>query len=737
MVEKYHLYMDESGSFEKDGNRKRTMDPFIFGVLVPEECHLRLMLELGKIGKAYGYSGFIHAVDSRNNENFAEFVGLQIELLNRYDEVVPFACTYKQDVLTGLPESVREAASANRYLNMVQSVLEHLLFLHPDFFGLDLEFDFHPNTRVAVVNMAKKEKIKEFENLGFYGFSSRKKGQEDLKIFRIWNDDSLRVCLHRLILEYHHRLPEIGKRSWEKIETVVAKNSSNPLVHWVDNLAWVYGHDYGSLRTAHKKLLKRVDVAISYGAEAQRFRELVHYYQDRNLVQFLPSVLDEMSGFVLPYYRQRLEYLTEKALTGLNITSIEQLWILSERLNRYLETSCGNWAFSLELVDSLIGAVKGISVVEDVSEREKNELLFSLYNNKIRLHNHRGEDGYALQVYGDILDLDYDYSVIDRLRTWLEMENRMAVTQANLFDFVSSNRSLEPVLNATSASLQPFSELLGRPVSDPLVGKIKGTMGQNYAFMAPFDPALYMKAEKFFLEAAAQFENDNDRLRHHVNLLNLYLDWKLPEQIERYAEIIKLTPSFAGFLDRPSAESAEFMQFALFVYLKYMFYQGKDFQAMVGRYSLDSLKKWFGPAVNEHPFALICAFLGRMAMRLKQPKTATEYFEHAISIPQATDFQEQPTLQLIRAQVLTCWALDELSINRRSAAEKMVRVVDILAATGEMEGLESILEIAPDKSAVGGWFASAWEALRKVDWKNDFAIEAAEVFLGRFTFNYH
>ncbi len=94
-------------------------------------------------------------------------------------------------------------------------------------------------------------------------------------------------------------------------------------------------------------------------------------------------------------------------------------------------------------------------------------------------------------------------------------------------------------------------------------------------------------------------------------------------------------------------------------------------------------------------------------------------------------------MQLIRGQIITWWALDELSANSSAAAKKMDGVVSLLAEIGQLEGLESVLEIAPDNSAAGGWFAPAWEAMRTIDWYNNFDTKAANIFLSRFTFNYH
>jgi len=60
-----------------------------------------------------------------------------------------------------------------------------------------------------------------------------------------------------------------------------------------------------------------------------------------------------------------------------------------------------------------------------------------------------------------------------------------------------------------------------------------------------------------------------------------------------------------------------------------------------------------------------------------------------------------------------------------------------LTEIGQMKGLEPILEMDSGRKAVGGWFASVWDAMHNVDWRNHFDYKAAELFLNRFTFNYH
>lgn len=62
----------------------------------------------------------------------------------------------------------------------------------------------------------------------------------------------------------------------------------------------------------------------------------------------------------------------------------------------------------------------------------------------------------------------------------------VAVTMANLFDFAGGNRFLEQNLVILTASLQPLSDFLEEPVSDPLIGKIKGTMGAELCFYGSF-----------------------------------------------------------------------------------------------------------------------------------------------------------------------------------------------------------------------------------------------------------
>jgi len=731
-MKKYHLYMDESGSFE--WSKKNKSAPFILGVLIPEKIHVKLKTALTEGACKYNFSGFLHAADLHKEENFPLFAMYMVKLLAKYRKVIPFVCSYSQDVFKNSTATVYESLVANRYLNMVQGVLEHIMFLHPNLFGQDLTFDFHPNSRVTVVNQHMKEEIQRFENLGFNGF---KIGKKEVKVFRVWNDDTLRVSLHRLALEYFSVEKVTGKRDWKKVETIVAAKSTNPLVHWVDVLAWVYGHSYSELKKSHIMIRNRVSLAFAYGPEQHRYRDLLHLYLARDLEHFLPAAIKEIPLCTLDYYRRSLETLVDRSLQSLDAASFKQMESIAAKLDDYISYSKGNWIFVMRVLDRLLEMIAVIPVTGNRDAEEKTDLLFKLYNHKARIHNHRGEDGDALQTYNILFALDYDYTSLARLRAWMEMQNRLAVTCANLFAFDRGNALLETIVKALSDSLQPLNHWIKKPVTDPLLGKIKGTMGQNYAFMAPFEPSCFSRAETLFLEAAAQFDHDDDRLRHTVNLLHLYLDREDDGMVKKYLHILRQTPSYKDFLIQPSANNAERMQYALLADLKCSFYQDDDLPGIISRYSIKSLNKWFGPAVNEHPFELIFAYLGRMAMSLGKPEKAGDYYGLALGIPLSTERQQQPVLQLIRGQVLTWWSLGAFTLGSYKDGIKMKKVVSQLRVISQLPGHESILVLSEDSRATGGWFAPAWEAMQKVDWERDFSQQAAELFLSRFTFNYH
>lgn len=728
----YHLYMDESGEFEGVEKRIARQQSALLALLVPDENHDALVAAVRKLWSRHGVtSEKRHAMA---NQLPPDYLINLIGLVAEHGGVVSIL-RHEEDRGQGLPEDLGDAYAANRYTRMATCLLEHLFFLHPDFLGRNLAFSLHPNSRVTVFRKEQKDEISRMRE---HGYSSKE--IEDLPqiLFFSWSADMVRTEVLRLALDYAPWIGRIGQRSFPHIETVVAKNSDNPLVHVADHLANLCRSDVRKakkLRPAHDSLHSRANL-LRYGRRHEEYRSLVRLYLAGDIDEFLPETLYFLARLDDRYYRASLQGMVKKLLTNLSLADLSRLKKLERLVDDELASARGNWRFVLELLDPLITAVRNLEKKQGDS-LQCHQLLFRLYGQKMRIHNHRGEDVDAWEAYENIEGLALGRPTVDLYRAKVEVENRFAVTLANIFAFEEGVEKLAPLIAALEKALLPLAEAAGTPLDDPLVGKLRGTMAQSLAFLAPRQPELFAQAESVFLRAAAEFAREHEQIRHEINLLHLYLDWGRNELADAIMdEMAKRTP-IAGFLADPSRATARSMQFVLAVFLKYCLRRNRDVQQWLERCPLSLLMEWFGDAANEHPFQFICANLGRMAFRMNEKKRAAAYFKHALKLPFSQNPREQATLQALRAQTNVWWAMELATVgDAKAAGEKMVSAVESMRIIGSTKGLETMLHIE-DNGVVSGWFASGWQALVGVDWPRRFDMDACAAFLRCFTFNYH
>ncbi len=745
----YHLYMDESGTFEGDGGRMRKERPLIAGLLVPEAERAALARDFERLRKRHGLQRFLHASEHLNDKNFHAFLqelaGLTVD-----SGCILFQMTHEEDIHAGLPASLDETFAANRYLNMAQALFEHLFFLHPPFFGLDLAVSLHPNSRVFLVRQDDTALVARIKALGFH---TQPIDKGALLVFP-WGPDVIRTALHRLALEYAPFQQTTGSRQWLAVEAPVAKWCADPkhsrypgdehcpFINWVDNLALLCRANRNTYLEKKfpdtvQKIAGRLDIDIAYGAEQQEFARIVRRFLAGDLAGFTGEAVEHLAGFSSPYHRRQTEILLERAAAGLTVRDIGQVDALERRVDTFLSTSRGNWAFVDALLDRLLAFLDQIGRTEGETARVRG-LCFRVLGHKLRIHNHRGEYRQAWQIHRRMQAMDQDRGqrTLDEFRHHMEIANRMAVTAANVFAFEEGNRNLEPLEAVLEESRRLLGRAAGREIFDPLLGKIRGTMAQNHSFLARWQPERFSAAEALFQEAIAGFPDDDAKLRHRTYLLHLYLDWERMDAAAECMRAIHATPSFKAFCDAPSAGTARYMQFALHAVLKYHAEAGTDCAPILDTYTVGNLEQWFGSAANEHPFELIHATLGRLAAKSGDLRRARRHYQRGLGIPAAGRADDQPTIQVIRCQILARQALDEWAGgSKEEARNAMLRIRKIFERIGRAENLESILAL-PEGSEPSGWFAPAWNRLAGVDWKSRFDEEACRALLDCFTFNY-
>ena len=458
---------------------------------------------------------------------------------------------------------------------------------------------------------------------------------------------------------------------------------------------------------------------------------------------FLPEALERWDSFKRPYYRTSINTLIQDSLKNITLDDLDDICRIEAQANGYLRSARGNWRLVSILGTRLIDAVNSLPEKER-QDRQVQQILSRLYGHKLSWHNHRGEVRQAWEASRAIDALNAGPSTIEDWRADIEIRNRQAVTFANMFAFEEGNKKIQRHLEVLQAMQDLISSKTGQEVSDPLVGKLRGTMAQNLAFLAPRDPSLFDKAEQLFLKAKEEFQRESDLLRQNIYLFHLYMDWAeinsdMQKKAAQQIEGIEGDRDFQAFLEQPDTTTARYQQFALHALLKWHLYSGNrdKWGALLSRYSVKSLAAWFGQAVNEHPFEFIFAYLGLMAMRLNKRKEAKKYIARTLRIPMEGQRIEQPTLQAIRCLILTWWAIElERAEGPQNAAKEMEAVLDVLRWIGQQPDLGPILELQGEE-AKGGWFAGAWDRLRSVDWSREFDRDACQSLLDCFTFNYH
>jgi len=742
MAEKWHLYMDEAGSFE--GHAKWIRGSLIFGLLVPEQerddlsAFFKHQAGIGPQDLEDPLALFerLHATkyfQGSKNKAFAE--SIVDRTIN--SSVIPFIMQYAQDIYSKMPEGIQEAFTANRYLTMAQAVIEHIIFFHPAFLGRHCEFSLHPNSRICYIKSGQEQLLKKFEDMGFHKIDT-KKGDH---IVFVWNTDVLRAYLHRMAMQYAPWQPKVGRRSWGVIETPVAKNSTDSFGYWVDHLAYICSSSkFDDLK---KKLRESIEVDLTYGIDQQTYVHLVHLFLDDRLSDFLPNALESWGSFKKPYYRTSIDTLIQDSLKNISLNDLDDICRIEAQANEYLRKARGNWQLVSMLVTRLIDAINSLPE-DERQDRRIQRILSRLYSHKLRWHNHRGEVRQAWEASRAIDALDTGSLTIEDWRAGIEIRNRQSVTSANMFAFEQGNKKIQKPIEVLQNMREWIALETGQQVSDQLIGKLRGTMAQNFAFLAPRQPSLFDEAEELFLKAKEEFQKESDLLRQNIYLFHLYMDWAkinrdMQEKAAQQIEDIKRDKDFQTFLEQPDSITAPYQQFPLQALLKWHLYSedSDEWDVLLGKYSIKSLDAWFGQTANEHPFELIFAYLGLMAMRLNEKNKAREYFARTLMIPSEGQRQDQPTLQAIRCLILTWWAMElEKSGDPQAAGQEMEAVMSVLRWIGQQSDLVPILELQGEEAA-GGWFANAWNRLRLVNWSRKFDRDACQDMVDCFTFNYH
>ena len=722
MKNHWHLYCDESGTFETLGKKKS----IIIGLLVPDNDHVRLGREYEKLKKQLGIKNmFVHGKDLKDNQSYVQFQKNLVDLTMK-SSIRVIRMRYEEDITSEFDGDVSEAFACNRYLYMIQALIEHVIFYNPDFFGENVSFSVKPNSRVFPCDTGQ---VPEMKTLGFHVVKATDPAKN---IVSVWNKVGLRVFLNRIRLEHVPHMAYQGTRRYVSIEMPVAKDSMDPFVHWVDVIAgYIMWH---RKKSAVKNLLDSLLIDIVYGSDERLYKELCNLFFSGQHKRFIENYLHTIHLFSTTYYRQQLSRIFEKEIIKTASFTLEDLIGLESLADSYLRSASGNWEFVAALVDKILDLTKHLPAGQN--QQKIKQLVFRLNNHKLTYHNHRGEVVESWNAVKHIEGLDIKPGTVEDWWEYAAFKNRKAVTAANLFAFEEGNKELDDILNCMDKGLAFLNECSGMNLRQDQLGKLKGTIAQNYAFLAPFNGDLFKRAEAMFLEAKAQFGEPGALLRQNIYLMHLYMDWDRKAELLKVYKEIEANEAVKAFLEKPDPQTAKYMQFVLALHLKVAVYFLEKDPGLLNIHTRENLKKWFGEASYEHPFEFIYAYLGQLAYLQKDKTLGRAYMKMALNIPRKGEKEVQVTFEAIRAQILVRWALSLNALGyTQEAMQKIKNASALMTKIGADPRYSPILEIIDNKPA-GGWFKEGYQALLAVTNAGKIEPKHCEAFLRCFTFNY-
>ena len=728
-MEHWHLYMDEGGTFER---LKRNDSLYIYCLLIKDSLRISLENKFKDIVK--DISNQLHAFKFyKHGKNRS--IANDIISLTKKSNIIIARIEHKYDIF--YKSNIRESLLSNRFLFMLNDIIEHIIFLYPEFWKRKLCFSLHPNSRIVKV---KKDSPQYFEYLRM-GFSGRPVDKNKY-IFYIFDADIIRTDVINMQKEYEQFTDIIGDRIIDNIETLRGDTTEDIFSYWVDHLAYFSRSVY--FNELKEEIDNLVEIDLQYGELEQLYKKIAKCFMAKRLSDCLTLILDNSNKYIgNKYYRKQIENIGNLLLKYLKL-SFNELHSLESKVNFLLRSASGRWSFVSDIIEFMLKALESLPKSHVESHQiEITKLLKKIYSHKLSIHNHRSEFLGAYQTAQKIAELQKDYFLsFDELRQDIEIRNRIAIAYANMFEFQKSNESLKRDIEFLLEQKTRAQSVYNREIKDVVLGKLYGTIGQNYAFLAPFNPELFSKAEDCFNKAKSEFSKESDKQRQDVYLLHLYYDWTKIDAFafEKGKNLLKELVSLSDvqrFLNNPTPENAKYKQFLLQLLLNYNLDAEQDIvTSFLNNFSLSRLKYLFKDAADEHPFEFIFAYLGIMSMKIKRYDNARDYFAYAIRIPLKGRRIQQPTLQAIRAQILTRYAMELYKIGQEEEARnKMVEAVKIMEQLGRYPEYAPILQLKNGK-AIGGWFKDAWNSLSKMEWNKDFDLNTCEMFLKYFTFNY-
>lgn len=394
------------------------------------------------------------------------------------------------------------------------------------------------------------------------------------------------------------------------------------------------------------------------------------------------------------------------------------------------------------LMANLIKTVK--NRLESISENDNADavwdpIVYKYHDVCLRYYNHTGNVAMSRKYMGMAIKVfeRMEQKEVSQIRNYHELINRASIIETNEFSFKKAIHYLEPIKEKEQKLCATLTFAVRQDVKNEILGKIFGSLAQNYAFLKKNDDAdACFKSAKIHLGEAdfkqacyrAYWNIDKRNKSEYEEELRLLFKIKSPASFN----IEQLLAEYVGNIEQPESP------FILHLLLKgvLVFYDHNaalaiKIDAVIGQ-NIDRL--------SHHPWQLIFIVMGRLFQKLGQTRVAGKYWDAAINF---RSFQQNEiTFDIFRHCARAWKALSYLSDEDIVEAREIIKpVLDFFKASenGAYPGIFNPKYMKDKDGKVWpGWFDEVGKKLlEKAEGAGCAELQSIlKEFISRFTFNY-
>ena len=733
MEDFFELHIDESGLFEKSKDQKDNKARVIGGIAVPLSLMKKregLSSDIMEIGKRYFIQmrspTDIHISDTDKYLPGKNKNDLRKELIsfmkNRMDGAKIFFIYDKTDLnkKDGPPE-------AQLYRNMLAHLLQAIRFYHP-YFKDNVEFK---------CNLAHRRFPYEAK------YEDALAGNGYLKMKDAWSGKTFFTAITKAELEgimmfadRSLRFRSARKASYEVKPYLAWKDPFMAMADCICNTI-LFNIKWNNTKGIQKKLVG------TFGKERILFYCPSDYILPENL---LTNLYQNQSGEFLEKYLSLSKirekrfvfcdaYLTQPAVKKtfkqlLHTRDPEECKTIIALADNFLDNRD---FYKLGDVEALIYLIK--EHMDTITDRNSDEvwdpIAYSYHNISLKYCNHTSNNALGLlhrnkgmQIYDRLNNKDFHQA-----RAHHEFINRTSVWDSNEFAFERANSTLINIKEKEES----FINILGQ-VRNEILGKIYGSIAQNYAFMQK-----YTYAQEYFKKAVSHLPPDDfmqASFRAH-----LAIDMNDKMNFEKEVCTLFKHETFPGYntlIDQCLSDINE-NSFPLHLLLKgLLVFLEKEPKDLIAGLVPEIFT--FQMEGQQHPWELIYIIMGRHLKALGHKSDARKFWELSMKFAKSED---QITFVMI-GHSACAWAalswLDENNIKKaKDTLHPIVKTFKSLHQNDVAPGIFNLNKISDEDGTVrSGWFDDVGKRfLYELSNADESTLRSiCEEFIQRFTFNY-